>query len=237
MHALLTDLTEADWSRPTPCTGWTVHMLVRHVVATYAEQARPWQMARRIRRGRRDYPQLNALDGRNACQVEDLAGRSSGQLIAEHARLAPRGVRSLSRLPAPLRRVKLSGGFDDVPTQPEDSLDFLVRVLANRDAWMHRINVADAVGRTPEPNDHDAAVVTQVVPDIASGWAEPAVVLTLTGPAGGSWIIGHGTPGGTVTSDAIDYMRHVSGGQCNQTPTLQGDPAVTENLAALRIAF
>jgi hypothetical protein len=126
MHTLLTDLTDADWSRPTPCTGWTVHMLVRHVVATYAEGTRPWQIARRIRRGRR----------------------------------------------APLRRLKLSGGFDDVPPQPEDSLDFLVRVLATRDAWMHRIDVADAVGREPEPTDHDAAVVAQVVHDVASGWPD-----------------------------------------------------------------
>ena len=237
MHALLTDLSDADWSRPTPCTGWTVHMLVRHVVATYAEGSRPWQIARRIRRGRRDYPQLNALDGRNACQVEDLAALSSAELIAEHARHGPRAVRALTRLPAPLRRLKLSGGFDDVPPQPEDSLDFLVRVLATRDAWMHRIDVADAVGREPEPTDHDAAVVAQVVHDVASGWPGPAIVLTLTGPAGGSWIIGDGAPSGTVTSDAIDYMRHVSGRQANQSPTTEGDPAVTDQFVALRISF
>ena len=42
MQALLSDLAEDDWSRPTPCTGWTVHMLLRHVVASYEEGSRPW---------------------------------------------------------------------------------------------------------------------------------------------------------------------------------------------------
>jgi uncharacterized protein (TIGR03083 family) len=237
MQALLSDLSEDDWRRPTPCTGWTVHMLLRHVVASYEEGFRPWLLMRRIRRARRAYPQLNSLDGRNACQVDDLADLSNMELKAEHARLGPRGIRALCRMPAPLRRLRLSATFSDVPPQPEDTLDFLVRVLATRDAWMHRIDVADAIRRPPEPTEHDAAVVAQVVRDIDSAWTGPPLVLTLTGHAGGAWTIGNGRPVGTVTSDGIDFMRHISGRVPANLPTLEGDPNVTAKFAALQIPF
>jgi uncharacterized protein (TIGR03083 family) len=237
MQALLNDLTEEDWNRPTPCTGWTVHMLLRHVVASYVEQARPWQITRRVRRARRAYPELNSLDGRNACQVEDLADLSIMELRAEHARRGPRGIRALARMPAPLRRRKLSAGFSDVPPQPEDSLDFLVRVLATRDAWMHRIDVADATGRLPVPAEHDAAVVAQVVRDISTIWDGPPLALTLTGHAGDSWIIGSGSPVANITADAFDFMRHISGRRPNNCPLLDGDPDVTAKFAALQIPF
>ena len=140
-------------------------------------------------------------------------------------------------MPAPLRRRKLSSGFDDVPPQPEDSLDFLVKVLATRDAWMHRIDVADATGRVATPQAHDAAVVAQVMRDIDTVWTGPPLLLTLTGHAGSAWTTGHDKPVATVKADAIDFMRHISGRTPNTRPAFDGDPKVTAQLAEFQIPF
>lgn len=150
--AFLASIREQDaaaWHEPTACPGWTVRDLVAHVIGQYEEQSRPWLMVRRIRRARKRYPALGTLDGHNQCQVDDRRDLPREDLVDQFARESGRGLRALRRLPGPLRRMRISRIFpEDASALPEDSLDYLVRVLAARDVWMHRADLADATGGT-----------------------------------------------------------------------------------------
>ena len=141
-------------------------------------------------------------------------------------------------MPAPVRRrVRLSLVFPEAKQLPEDSFDYLARVLIARDPWMHRMDIAAATGRSPILDRHDAQVTEQVVHDLALSWTGPTVILDLSGPAGGRWTLGTQPPVATVHSDAISYMRLLSGRLPDSSPTTEGDHTAAQALLATRIDF
>src|SRR2546430_1119880 len=81
-------------------------------------------------------------------------------------------------------------------------LGSLMDVIHTRDCWMHRIDISRATGRdlvlTPE---HDGRFVADVVGEWARRHGEP-FTLTLTGPAGGTYVAGDG--GGHIELDAVE---------------------------------
>jgi uncharacterized protein (TIGR03083 family) len=236
--AVLRDLSSADWRRPTPCTGWTVHDVVAHMVGQVEELARPDRLITRIRRARRLRPDA-VLDAHNDCQVQDRRHVSDARLVADLDRWSGKAIRAARRMPAPVRRrMPLSRFFPEGKLLPEDSFDYLVRVLMSRDPWMHRLDIAAATGRTPVLNGHDALIVGQVVHDLALAWAGPPVTLVLSGPAGGRWLLGPRRPPiATVTGDAVEYLRLLSGRHTGYEPTADGDPAAAAALLSARVVF
>lgn len=247
-HALLGDLGPADWQRPTDCAGWTVHDVVAHMIGQYEELARPGRLIRRVRRARA-IPGTGVLDRHNQVQVGDRASASGQQLIAELGYWGPKAARTARRIPAPLRRrMRLSLFFPEARRMAEDSLDFLIRVIAARDAWMHRTDIAAALARPLALDAHDAQIIRQVVRDLAAAWAGPPVVIHLTGPAGGQWWLGEGGPAGgqwslgeggpaaTVRSDPVSYLRLASGRPATQ-PAIDGEAATATALLATYVEF
>lgn len=57
---------------------------------------------------------------------------------------APRARRLVRRMPAAMRLMKLSRVFPKSVHLPEDSMDYLIRVLIARDTWTHRVDITDA---------------------------------------------------------------------------------------------
>ena len=51
--ALLEDMHDDDWARPTDCAGWTVHDLTAHMVGQYQVLAKLGVFLRRHRRAHR----------------------------------------------------------------------------------------------------------------------------------------------------------------------------------------
>jgi uncharacterized protein (TIGR03083 family) len=236
--ALLGELDAADWRRPTACVGWTVHDVVAHVIGQLESGARPIRMTRRLLQARRD-GRAGVLNRQNAIQVRDRATTPHAQLVDELEHWGRKGIRAGRRMPAPVRRrLRISLFFpEETKLLPEDSFDYLLAVVTVRDTWMHRLDVADATGRAPALDAHDAHVVRQVVRDLATMWARPPVALELSGPAGGRWLIGTGQPVATVTADALGYMRQLSGRPADHTPTVEGDPAPGAALLNMHIEF
>lgn len=246
-QALLSGLSPAGWQRPTPCAGWTVHDVVAHMIGQNEELASPARLIRRVRRARA-LPGTGVLDRHNRLQLRDRAGASGDQLLADLGYWGPRAARAAARIPAPVRqRVRLSLCFPEARRMAEDSLDFLVRVMAVRDAWMHRADLAYALGRAQQLDAHDAQVVRQVVRDLAAGWSGPLVILHLTGPAGGRWAAGElraagaGGPGdpepaATVSAEAGGFLQLLSG-RAASPPAVTGDAAVAAALLATHVEF
>jgi hypothetical protein len=74
---------------------------------------------------------------------------------------------------------------------------------------MHRVDVARATGREMELTpEHDGRILADVVAEWARRHAAP-FTLTLTGPAGGTYVAGDN--GEHITIDAIEFSRTLSG--------------------------
>jgi uncharacterized protein (TIGR03083 family) len=232
---LLRTLDAADWNRPTDCAGWTVADVVAHLVGQFEETARPWVMLRRLRAAARIHPGLPRIDGHNLRQVDELGGLSPAELLAALERFGPRASAALGRLPEPIRRTRASRLFPGA-VLVEDSVGYVFDVLAPRDTWMHRVDLARATGHDLITIPGDAEVVGQVVRELGDRWTSAPVVLSLTGDAGGSWILGDGRPVGTLTADTVDCMRSLSGRVLTGSD-VHGDPAAAHALAAARVEF
>lgn len=236
--AMMGSLGVDAWSRPTACTGWTVRDMVAHEVGQYEELPKPWLMISRIRHARRTHPALRALDGHNEIQIEDRDRTSGPELVREFARLAPRGARSLRRMPAPVRRrMRLSMIFPEGKDLPDDSMEYLNSVLVARDTWMHRVDISDATGAELVLDEHDREILNQVVLDLALDWTGPPCLLELSGPVGGRHRLGSGPPVATVRADAVDFARHLSGRQPRGELRYEGDEDGVAALVTARVMF
>ncbi|MET9429654.1 maleylpyruvate isomerase family mycothiol-dependent enzyme [Streptomyces sp. NPDC003036] len=236
--AIMGALDVGAWSRPTVCSGWTVRNMVAHEVGQFEELPKPWLMITRVRRARRRHPELGALDGHNESQVEDREEVPGERLVAEFARIAPKGVRSLARVPASVRRrIRTSMIFPEAKALPEDSMEYLNCVLVARDTWMHRIDICDATGTELALDAHDGEIMRQVLLDLALDWTGPSCLLELSGPAGGRYRLGSGPPVVTLRADALDFARHLSGRPPRGELTFEGDGEAAAALTAARVLF
>ncbi|MFI2783297.1 maleylpyruvate isomerase family mycothiol-dependent enzyme [Streptomyces sp. ALB3] len=232
------ELPDADWPRPTVCTGWTVRDMLAHTVGQYEELPRPWVAVRRIRQAARTHPHLGRLDGHNQVQIEDRQAVPGRELIGALAHFAPQGLVAVRRTPAALRRrIRPSWLYPEAKALPDDSMDYLGNVIVARDTWMHRVDLSDATGAELVLDGHDREIVDQVVLDLALSWTGPAVEVDLHGPAGGRRLLGIGTPAATLHADAVDFARHLSGRPPRARPELEGDPGARAALMAARVVF
>jgi uncharacterized protein (TIGR03083 family) len=236
--ALLGTLDEQDWSRPTDCVGWDVQDLTAHLVGEYQEITRPWVLLRRLRKGHRRYPHRSRLDAHNQQQINELGDQSGPELITALARVGPKAIRARRRLPGPLRRLPVARLFpEEARRMPDVGLGYLLDVVMVRDVWMHRVDLARATGRPLVLGEHDREVVAQVVRDVGRCWDGPSVLLELGGPAGGRWRLGNDAPAATVRTDAVGYLRAVSGRDDHPALEADGDPTAAAAAAAARVVF
>src|SRR3954447_20082862 len=178
--ALLADLSDDDWHRPTDCTEWNVRDLVAHLVGNAEMSVSMREMRRQQKLGRRLRPGGPDIDGMTAVQVQERADVPPEQLLRDLADVARRAVRARRRLPGLVRALPIPFG----PPLGVKPLAYLMDRIYTRDAWMHRIDLARATGGTLEVTaEHDGQIVADVVAEWAKLHGQP-FTLTLTGPAG-----------------------------------------------------
>jgi uncharacterized protein (TIGR03083 family) len=200
-----------EWNRPTDCPAWDVRQLACHVVGMA-------EMASGVREGGRQRKLAGQnlavhggefIDALTALQVSERASWTPAQVVDGARSVAPRAARGRKLTPFFIRSrqmpvAQLVGGRRESWT-----LGYLIDTILTRDPWMHRVDLARAIGHELHlTSDHDG----QIVADVVAEWAErhgAPYRLTLTGPAGGAWTSGRG--GEEITLDAIEFCRIVSG--------------------------
>jgi len=232
MLAVLRGLDDSAWDRPTDCARWTVRDVVAHVVGSLADGAHLVTTVRHTIAGRRKHRELGPLDALNEAQVDDRRGWPAARLLEDFERLAPKAVRARRRVPGVVRRIKVPASM---PMPPGTPMGYLFDVIYIRDVWMHRIDISRAVGQPFVADPADAKVVAQVIRDLGRRWQGPTVRLELSGE--GSWLLGSGDPSTSVSTDAVEYCRLLSGRNARPTYTLTGDESVRQLLDAARIEF
>jgi uncharacterized protein (TIGR03083 family) len=215
--ALLADLATVDgddWTRPTECDPWTVRDMVAHLVGAAQGHASTLTFLRQYawavrHRQRFDGSEMDALSQR---EIDLQQARPGPALVSELTALAPRAVagrRRRARLLgwAPVTMAPTGSWYEGMPTKV--SMAELCAVVLTRDVWMHRLDIARALGRTPALDlQVDGRVVADLVLDWGARHRQP-LTLTLTGPAGGTFQLGRGGP--TWQLDALDFARHLAG--------------------------
>ncbi|HEX6499117.1 MAG TPA: maleylpyruvate isomerase family mycothiol-dependent enzyme [Micromonosporaceae bacterium] len=230
---LLRDLSDTDWTRPTDCTRWDVRQIATHVAGELDESARlpvalrhAWHSVRKSRR-------MSLVDGLNEAQVADRRELPGPAVADDIERLAGTAIRVRLRMPAWVRRLPVPG--NDLPRGSD--LGYLFDVIYPRDLWMHRVDTARATRRPLPPAVGDDEVVRQVVRDLDRFWRGPAVVLDLSGPGAGRWLVGTGTATATAYCDAVGLLRLLSGRPAPVDLVVSGDSEVDRYLRAARVAF
>ncbi len=203
----LRELSPSDWDCPTECPGWDVRAMAGHVLGMA-------EMAASVREGARQ--QLAAkrrggvfIDALTALQVEARAGLTPQQVVERLQVVGPRAAAARRRTPAFVRNRRMPGK-QVVGDRLEDwTLGFLLDTILTRDPWMHRIDISRATGRPLTLTaDHDGVLVADVVHEWAGRHGTPCQ-LRLSGPAGGAWEFGTGSP--SLELDAVDFCRALAG--------------------------
>ncbi|GAA0961651.1 hypothetical protein GCM10009554_78460 [Kribbella koreensis] len=235
---LMASLDGTDWQQRTVCTEWDVADIVGHLCGQAEDVNKPWSFPLRDRRARRVYPTTPLLDAHMMIQADDHRGTPHDVLQQRFDKLWAKATKTISRNPALIRRmqVKIEGmpGFDKL------DLGYIQDILLARDLWMHRDDVCQALGREFDAGPYADELVAQVMRDIVDGpfWSGTPVVLTLTGQGGGTYRLGQGDPIATVSTDAVGYMRTLSGRDDQPTVVLiDGDPTGAEAVATCRMPF
>ncbi|WP_446215848.1 maleylpyruvate isomerase family mycothiol-dependent enzyme [Micromonospora sp. IBHARD004] len=233
--ALLRQLRDDDWQRRTDATEWDVRTMVSHLVAQAEDALRLRTMVRRELVGRLHRRGKIPVDAHTAVGVDEHRSDRGPELVERFAVLWPQAVRARRRRPALLRRARMSLG---IPGVPRVRVAYLLDVILNRDLWMHRADLARATGKLFVIAEHDRHIVAQVMRDLALQWSAAPVALELTGPAGGTWLIGSGELVAVVRADAVAYLRALAGRDDNvDLELVSGDAAVLTSLRQARIPF
>jgi hypothetical protein len=100
----------------------------------------------------------------------------------------------------------------EVAGTPETwKLGFLMDIIFTRDTWMHRIDISRAIGRDPVLTpEHDGRLIADVVADWSRRHGQP-FTLELTGPAGGTYASSDDAEGESLSLDAVEFCRTLSG--------------------------
>lgn len=195
-------LSPDEWHASTCNTGWDVLALAKHMLGMAAMSASLREQVQQRRQAKRRGGVF--IDALTALQVDKYAGWSPQRIVAEFQRLAPKAVRRRSGMPGLLRRRAM-------PNEGESwTLAYLVDVILTRDPWMHRTDIAAAVGRDPVLTaDHDGVIVDDVAREWAARHGMPCT-LRLTGPLARDYVFGSGD-GPSYAIDAVEFCRVLSG--------------------------
>ena len=209
--ATLADLTEEEWQAPTSCPGWTIRDMAGHTLgmaelaASLPEMAR--QLIRAARAGKRSgKPQIDELTDHQVRKHEQL---SVPDLVDAIQRIGPRAVAGRRRRPALMRAMTITDEGPDGASPERWKFGFMTDTILTRDPWMHRSDIAHALGRPMElTRDHDGVIVADVVAEWALRHGQP-YDLVLTGPAGGHW--SSRESGEAISLDPEQFCRILSG--------------------------
>ncbi len=210
--ASLRALDEAEWAAATDCPDWDVRAMSQHVLGACEAGASMRENVHQLRRARSDRkhhggPLEAAL---SALQVRERADLTPAQIVERLTAIAPKCVRGRGRTPSLIRNgAKLA---IDGPVHEKWKLGYLIDTIYLRDLWMHRVDVAHAVGRTMNLSaDHDGRIIGDVVAEWARRHGRP-FVLELAGPAGGTYTHEPDSADAEhVALDAVEFCRTLAG--------------------------
>jgi uncharacterized protein (TIGR03083 family) len=203
VRTLLKSLRDEEWHLPTLRPGWTVRDHALHLISSYESICRSARMLPvRVVAGTRQHRRDTVRSNASTRQIIGELGYWGDKL-----RQSP-------------------------PRSRERKASYQFRVALPRSTWLTRTDIAEATGRRPLPGPHGGEIVRQAVRDAGATWSGAPVLLEITGAAGGRWLAGDGPPAVTIRTDAVSYLRLVSGRPASRVEVSGDTPFM-----AIRVLF
>lgn len=211
--AILEQLSGDDWVQPTYCTAWTVRDMVAHLAGAVTGSTSVGEFVRQNMTNPYLKEVTDPVDGINRLQLEERAGKSNAELVAEFRTNGQIAVRNRQKLPWAVRKLRAPMG----PALGLTALEYLLDTLYPRDQWMHRYDICAATGKkmvvTPE---HDGRLTALVVRDIdrklKGQLGQRSLALRVAGAIGGEYVFGPASdPDCTLQMDVFDFHLRASG--------------------------
>jgi uncharacterized protein (TIGR03084 family) len=200
LDALVADLGEPDWRRPTPASGWDVATSVAHLAWT--DQV---AVLAATDKARWDAVVLEAIadpDGFVDASAVAGAAASPEEILRRWREGRSRLAEVLAAHPAD-EKLPWFGP----PMSPTS-----MATARFMETWAHGLDVAEALGVTVEPHDRVRHVVhigvrTRGFSFVNNGLDVPSeeVRVELTAPGGATWVYGPEAAGQRVTGPAWDF--------------------------------
>jgi uncharacterized protein (TIGR03083 family) len=145
--ALVDQLHDADWARPTDCTGWDVRAVLGHMLGMLKLQADPQERVRQIKTAAETAARTGGLrlDALTALQVREHARLTTDELTRALHQMAPLGLAARRATTAEQRAVPYAPAL---PGAGQWTMGYLFDVIHTRDPWMHRVDICLATGGT-----------------------------------------------------------------------------------------
>jgi uncharacterized protein (TIGR03083 family) len=207
--SLLGSLRADDWASPTDCPGWDVRAMATHALGMAELAASIREQSRQVKAATKRGGVF--LDALTALQVEEHQAMTPQDVVSAFVRVAPKAARGRRWAPGVIRRRTMPQAQLVMGREEQWTIGYLIDVILTRDPWMHRIDISRATGSANVLTaDHDGVIVDDLVTEWANRHAQP-FTLYLTGPAGGSWTVGHDGP--ALELDVASFCRAISGRQ------------------------
>ncbi len=232
LRDMVAGLDEDGWQTPTPAAGWRIADQVSHLAffddAAIRSATDPEGFAAEMERA----------TASGALTPDDVAARYSGQsgadLLAWFDASRRRLIAVFSELDPTLRLP-----WFGLPMSAASSLT--ARIM---ETWAHGQDVADALGRAPEPSArlrHIAHIGVRALPfSFAVNKLEvpsDPVRVELTGPDGSLWTWGPQDAANRVTGPALDFCLIVTQRRHRDDTSVSADGQVAAQWLAIAQAF
>lgn len=196
--AFCESLAPADWRMNSRAQGWSIHDVVAHMGAGAHAMFGP--AAVKLMRGK-DIERLNDE------MVDIRRARSPEQVLSEYRRWTG----AFANLMGPIAGTPVGGVRLPLAELGRFPLRLFISALAF-DTYTHlHHDMAPALGRTlPDPDANRVAVALEWMMAVLSNqlrlggrpvWLDRPVLITLSGPGGGRWLVG---TGGSVLATTVE---------------------------------
>ena len=179
---MLRSLEDDAWSTRPTAQAWDIRAMYQHVLGACEAGASMRENVHQLRRGRAYRKQHGGpLEAALSVSSGQRAGRPQpgpGDRATDGGRTED-GSRTQTHASGHPQSAKMAV---DGPVHETWKLGYLIDTIYLRDLWMHRVDVAHALGQPLEFSaDHDGRIVADVVAEWARRHGQP-FVLELTGP-------------------------------------------------------
>ncbi|MFI5959058.1 maleylpyruvate isomerase family mycothiol-dependent enzyme [Cryptosporangium sp. NPDC051539] len=210
-HTLIAGLDPGEWACVTDYQDRDVRTTVVQVLGSAYAQASPRELVRQVRAGRRS-GKKRWRDRADAAQLADGAKLLPEALPDLWAAASYRALHARQRIPSFVQGLRIlplgQVGGVKFGWKP---VEYLYGTGFTRNVWMHRLDIARAIGRDPQTSpEHDGRIIADLVAEWATTHRE-RFTLRLTGSAGGKFVRDPGDPGEIVELDAVDFARTLTG--------------------------
>jgi uncharacterized protein (TIGR03083 family) len=213
--ATLEGLDESGWNTITRCAPWTIKDMTAHLIGWADALTSFRELGSQARRSLARVKEFgNIVDAQNGVQVDDRKHLSSAEILALFRERMPAEARARKRYGKALRYVPFYMPYLGGAT----TAGYAFNTIFLRDLLIHRLDIADALGRPFEMTEAERRVAADMLKDWARRTGADVQVID------GDHVYVAGAGIDTIEAPLGHVAEALSGRRDPSTISVKGDP-------------